>query len=129
MNINRFLWIATTTLFSAMGALLGYGLGTFYTDYKVGGSPVVAEGMRPLVIFAIVCGMAVVMARVGASVGNPISACFIRINEMSAADRVLGILGLLTGLVFGLLLTFPLVLPEAFSNAWTLPLVKLCIMT
>lgn len=129
MNINRFLWIATTTLFFAIGGLLGYGLGLFYTDYKVAESPVVSESMRPLVIFAIVCGMAIVFARIGASVGNKVSASFSNLNQMSAADRVLGICGLLLGLTFGLLITFPLVLPEAVTNAWTVPLVKLCIMT
>lgn len=128
MNINRFLWIATTTLFLVVGALAGWALGLFYTSLKVGGSPVVSVRTSPVVIAAIACGTAIVMARVGASVGNRIVTNFSRIHQMSAADRVLGIGGLLIGLVFGLLISFPLGLPEGTSLAWALPLVKMCIM-
>ena len=128
MNINRFLWIATTTLFAFLGLLAGWMLGLFYVSQKSGGTPIVSVGMQPIVVAAIAGGMAIVLARVGASVGNRVAGAFSRLHDMSVADRVLGILGLLIGLVFGLLITFPLVLPEAVTNAWTVPLVKLVIM-
>ncbi|HEX8550507.1 MAG TPA: PIN domain-containing protein [Abditibacteriaceae bacterium] len=128
MNVNRFLWVATTTLFLITGALAGWALGTFYTAQKIGDSPIVAESMRSLVIGTIVVGMSVVMARVGASLGNRVSASFSRIHEMSIADRVLGICGLLLGLLFGVLITIPLDFSNTFSNAWTVPLINFCIM-
>ncbi|HEX8834697.1 MAG TPA: PIN domain-containing protein [Abditibacteriaceae bacterium] len=128
MNINRFLWVATTTLFCVTGGFAGWALGLFYTQREIDGSSIVNPTAQPLVIATMALGMAVVMARVGAGLGNRAIASLGRVQQMSVADRVLGIVGLLLGLLFGVLITVPLYLPASVTNIWTVPLIKLCIM-
>jgi uncharacterized protein YacL len=132
MNINRVLWVATTALFCITGALAGWAIGAYYAGTQVGGSDFeFARKARPFVIGAITLGLTVVMTRIGASLGNRIVASIDRVQNMSVADRVLGIIGLLIGLFFGVLITIPFSLPPDVTTAWsvfTIPLIKLCIM-
>jgi uncharacterized protein YacL len=128
MNINRFLWIAATGLFCITGAFAGWAIGSYYTNYKIGDTTIVQDGARPLVKAVITIGLAIVMARLGAGLGNRIIASLSRIHSMSVADRVLGFVGLLLGLLLGVLVTVPIDLPATMVSAWTIPLIKLCVM-
>lgn len=119
MNINRLLYIMTTALFGILGGVVGWIGGSAYAQTQ-GTAPF----MRDVVTFTICIGSAIVMARVGSWLADRMLAGLGRVNQLSAADRVLGIVGMLLGLLFGTLIT--LALPN--SPTWMIP-VKLFVMT
>ena len=118
MNINRLLYIMTTALFGILGGVVGWVGGQTYA-LSQGGSQL----MRGTITFTIAIGSAIVMARVGSWLADRMLAGLGRVHQMSAADRVLGIVGMLLGLLFGALIT--LALPN--TPAWMIP-VKLFVM-
>jgi 2-C-methyl-D-erythritol 4-phosphate cytidylyltransferase len=118
MNINRILWIMTTFVFAVIGGVTGWYGGRAYAIAQTGSNQL----MRDVIIWTIAIGSAIVMARVGSWLADRLLAGLGRVHQMSAADRVLGIVGMLLGLLFGTLVT--LALPN--SGAW-IP-VKLFIM-
>lgn len=129
MNINRIVWIATTVLFGLTGLLAGWALGVFYVGRKMGDSLIVSHPLQQtIVVVTMAVGLSVILARMGSFVGNGIVATLGRIHRFSVADRVLGILGILLGLLFGALINTTLSIPINSAGVWTLPLVKLCIM-
>ena len=118
MNINRLLYIMTTSLFGILGGVIGWVGGQAYAQSQ-GGSQL----MRGTITITIAVGSAIVMARVGSWLADRMLAGLGRVHQMSAADRVLGIVGMLLGLLFGALIT--LALPN--TPAWMIP-VKLFVM-
>lgn len=121
MNINRILWIMTTVLFGVIGAATGWFGGRAYAmsaSVSVGSAL-----MRDTITFTIAIGSAIVMARVGSWLADRLLAGLGRVHQLSAADRVLGIVGMLLGLLFGSLISL------ALPNSGQMIPVKLVIMT
>ena len=118
MNINRLLYIMTTSLFGILGGVIGWVGGRTYAD-----SQQIAPLTRDTMAITIMVGSAIVMARVGSWLADRMLDGLGRVHQMSAADRVLGIVGMLLGLLFGSLIT--LALPN--TPAWMIP-VKLFVM-
>jgi hypothetical protein len=110
MNIQRFVWIVMTLLFGVAGAIGGYSLGDLYITK---GLPLMGGGMR-----ASDChwGARCFSHRAGhrrrslrfVFADKVILAGLRQTSKLSAADRVLGIAGALLGLLFGVLITYPL---------------------
>ncbi len=128
MNTNRLIWFATTLLCGLLGVIVGRWLGIGYTQaFEQPFSPMLVDKpLGSLVVGVVAFGTAIVMLRVGSWVAErhaiPRVAHF---QQLSAVDRVLGIIGALLGLVFGVLVTLPLLaLPD--HHIW-LP-VQLCAM-
>ncbi len=119
MNINRVLWLMTTVVFGVIGAATGWVGGGSYARSTAGGNFM----MRDVVTFTIAIGSAIVMARVGSWLADRMLAGLGRVHQMSAADRVLGIVGMLLGLLFGTLVSMAI----SGNDAWIIP-VKLVIM-
>lgn len=134
MNTQRFIWAATTVLFCVAGALLGWSLGQVYTRFDaplvgIGSgaptrdAPLVQGAQAQVVILTLTLGVAIVMARFGSLVADRfLIPSLSRLHRVSAADRVLGVVGAMLGLVFGVLITLPI--PNL--PAW-LP-IKFCVM-
>ena len=119
MNINRVLWIMTTLLFGIIGGVVGWIGGHAYANNQS-----VKGFVNDTMTVTIAVGSAVVMARVGSWLADRLLAGLGRVHQLSAADRVLGIGGMLLGLLFGALVTMPL---SSISNVWILP-AKLFVM-
>ena len=119
MNVNRILWLMTTVLFGVIGGATGWLGGHAYANNMAANNAL----MRDSISFTIAIGSAIVMARVGSWLADRLIAGLGRVNQMSAADRVLGIVGILLGLLFGSMVS--LALPNV--AAWMIP-VKLFIM-
>jgi uncharacterized protein YacL len=118
MNVNRILWLMTMVLFGVIGGATGWLGGRAYANNMADNAL-----MRDSISFTIAISSAIVMARVGSWLADRLIAGLGRVNQMSAADRVLGIVGILLGLLFGSMVS--LALPNV--AAWMIP-VKLFIM-
>jgi uncharacterized protein YacL len=125
MNTTRLIWITTTILFSLVGLLVGRWLGQQYVQ-GFEGSILLNKPLGTIVISVIAVGLAIVLARLGSWIADRFIIGGLRhFQTLSAADRVLSIVGGLLGLLFGVLATLPLLsLPD---KALWLP-VQLCVM-
>lgn len=130
MNIQRFVWAATVLLFSLIGVLVGFALGQYYAQVADESlsihSPALAYIPTTLAI-----GMGIVLARLGSSTAHrQILPTLHHLDELSAADRVLGFTGALLGLIFGVIVTVPI--PNSINSlgvaSWEIILIKFCIM-
>ena len=128
MNTNRLIWFATTLLCGLLGVIVGRWLGIGYTQaFEQTNSPMLVDKpLGGLVVGVVAFGTAIVMLRVGSWVAErhaiPRAMNF---QQLSAVDRVLGIIGAMLGLAFGVLVTLPLLaLPD--HHIW-LP-IQLCAM-
>jgi uncharacterized protein YacL len=128
MNTNRLIWFATTLGMALAGAIVGRWAGLLYTAvFDQPQSPLLeGKSLGALVVWGIAAGMAIVCARLGSWIADrfviPRAA---RFHAMSVADRLLSAGGALLGLVFGTLVTLPmLAMPDRLL--W-LP-VQLCVM-
>lgn len=121
MNLNRLIWVVTTSFFCLVGGMLGYVAGAAYIAQDIS----VVKAMQTPLLTAFTVGLAIVMARVGSWLANRfIITGLDRLQQLSAANRALGIIGVLIGVLFGLMIA--LTLP---SSPWLIWLsVKLCVM-
>ena len=117
--VNRLLYLMTTALFCVIGGATGWLGGRAYAVSTAGNNALMRDGMS----ITIAVGSAIVMARIGSWLADRMIAGIGRVHQMSVADRVLGILGILLGLLFGSLIS--LAIPN--NAAWMIP-VKLIIM-
>lgn len=108
MNVNRLIWISTTALFGFIGFLLGLSLGRLYLARFVAFDSV-KEPARTFIAATIAVGAAIILARFGSWMADRYLLRTLRtMKEVSAADRVLGIVGVLLGVLFAVLVTVPL---------------------
>lgn len=131
MNTQRLIWFTTTILFLFAGAMLGLSLGEYYTHISaplVSGRssqpvPLVQGGAATVVVVTLTVGIAIILARIGSWMADRfLIPGMLHLHNVSAADRVLGIVGGLLGLLFGVLLTLPI------SNDLIWIPIKFCIM-
>lgn len=132
MNTQRFVWAATTVLFLVAGAVLGWWIGEAYSTVRLdqvtdGGSikkaPLVDGVQARIVVTTLTVGVAIVLARLGSWVADRfLIPGLSRFHRLTAADRVLVITGAILGLIFGVLVTFPIP-----NSAVMLP-IKFCVM-
>ena len=121
MNVNRLIWITTTTLFAFIGFLMGLSLGRLYLDKFMQSG--MKEPMKMVIITTLAVGSAIILARLGSWLANRfLIGSLSQMKDVSAADRVLGIVGVLLGVLFGALITVPLP-----GEPFWLP-IKLCAM-
>lgn len=107
MNVNRLIWITTTVLFAFIGFMMGLSFGGLYLERYVGAG--VKEPMKILTIATLACGSAIILARLGSWLANRfLLGSLSQMKEISPVDRVLGIVGVLLGVLFGALITAPL---------------------
>lgn len=133
MNINRLFWLAMTLLCCVVGGLVGAQLGAAYTSYKIGVSPLVPSSLAAVTVATFSLGTCIILARVGSWLADRVIAGLARVHQISAADRILGIIGVLLGMFFGAMVTLVLNVPQ--FGAWNVPqfgawmvLVKLCVL-
>ena len=118
MNTQRLVWGATVLLFAIVGAILGYQAGIVYPRLPIEG---VQDARYVQPILSI--GLAIVMARLGSLLADRLLLpAMRRFDELSVADRILGVAGALLGLLFGVLVTIPV------PNAPVWIVVKFCIL-
>ncbi len=123
MNVNRLIWTTTTALFGLIGFLLGLSLGRLYATFIII-SGAAKESLQMVVTATLSVGIAIVMARFGSWLADRyLLDNLSHLKQVSAADKVLGIVGVLLGVLFAVLVTLPL--PN--TPVWWLP-VKLCAM-
>lgn len=121
MNVNRLIWISATILFAFIGFLMGLSSGRLYVERFVGSG--MKEPMKLLVVATLAVGGSIILARLGSWLANRfLLGTLSQMQEVSVADRVLGIVGVLLGVLFGALITIPL----PADPIW-LP-IKLCAM-
>ena len=107
MNIQRFLWAATTLLFAFFGWIFGGWLGYAYVSRLA--SDVKNQAGVALIEPTVTLGMTVVAARLGWVLFERfVNPSLKHLSKLSAAYKVLGITGALSGLIFGLIVTAPL---------------------
>ena len=120
MNTQRLVWGATVLLFSIVGAILGYQAGLAYVRLNEAALAGVTVSYVPPILSI---GLAIVMARLGSLVADRFLLPAVhRLDELSVADRILGVMGALLGLTFGVLIT--LIIPN--SATWIV--VKGCVL-
>ena len=128
MNTNRLIWFATTLLGALVGAIAGRGIGLIYTQLfdKPSSEMLVGKPLGSLVVLGIAVGMAIVGARLGSWAASRYAVPqSMRFHSMSVADRLLTVAGALLGLLFGVMVTLPL-LSQPDRALW-LP-VQFCVM-
>lgn len=109
MNIKRLIWFIATILFCIIGLMLGYALGQYYVDlpYLEGALQGKPSGVAVLITTTI-CG-GIILARIGSWFADRILINGMkRFQSISPAVRLLGIVGVMLGLVFAVLVTWPL---------------------
>ena len=123
MNTQRLVWGATVLLFAIVGAILGYEAGIGYLRLPIEG----VQGARlPYVPPIVTVGLSIVMARLGSMLADRFLLPAVRrLDELSVADRLLGVFGALLGLMFGVLITIPI---AADAPTWILVTVKVCVL-
>ena len=120
MNTQRLVWGATVLLFAIVGAILGYYAGIAYPKLNIDG---VRGANLPYVPPILSIGMGIVAARLGSLLADRLLLPAVhRLDELSVADRILGVSGALLGLMFGVLVTLPI------PNAPTWIVVKFCVL-
>ena len=130
MNTHRLIWVSTTVLFSIVGLMLGRWAGMMYVlKFEAIETPTEWLSSRPIgvgISLLMGVGLAIIMARGGSWVADRfLLSALRRFQELSPVDKVLGVVGGLIGLMFGVLITLPLLaLPDKLM--W-LPL-QLCVM-
>ena len=123
MNVNRLIWTTTTALFGLIGFLLGLSLGRLYATFIII-SGTAKESLQMVVTATLTVGIAIVMARFGSWLADRyLLDNLSHLKQVSAADRVLGIVGVLLGVLFAVLVTLPI--PN--TPLWLLP-IKFCAM-
>ncbi len=125
MNTQRLVWGATVLLFAIVGAILGYYAGIAYPKLNING---VRGANLPYVPPILSIGLGIVAARLGSLLADR---CLLpavhRLDELSVADRILGVAGALLGLVFGVLITVSITnIPNV--NGVLLIVIKFCIL-
>ncbi|MEO6906872.1 MAG: PIN domain-containing protein [Abditibacteriaceae bacterium] len=109
MNIKRLIWFIATILFCIIGLMLGYTLGQSYIliPYLSGaleGKP----GGTMVIITTTICG-GIILARLGSWLAERFLVNGIgRFQSISPAVRLLSIVGVMLGLIFAVLVTWPL---------------------
>ncbi len=126
MNTQRFVWGATVLLFAIVGAVSGYYAGVAYLHLPIEG---VQDARLPYVPPVVSIGLAIVAARLGSYVADRFLLPGVRrLDELSVADRILGVAGALIGLIFGVLITVSITnIPNL--NGALLILIKFCVLT
>jgi len=109
MNFKRLIWFIVTILFCVIGLMLGYTLGQHYIGLTyLEGSLQGKPGGVVVTVTMTVCG-GIIMARLGSWFADRFLINGMnRFQSISPADRMLGIVGVLLGLVFAVLVTWPL---------------------
>ncbi len=120
MNVNRAIWTTLTVICALIGAIIGFGVASYYSQVKVKGmlplpptatgdvDILVPDGARvPLFIVLTLC-FAVVFFRLGSVLGAALVGQTSHIHTLSPIDRVLGVIGALLGLIFWFFLMLPL---------------------
>ena len=120
MNTQRLVWGATVLLFAIVGAILGFYAGIAYPKLDIDG---VRGANLPYVAPILSVGLGIVAARLGSLLADRFLLPAVnRLDELSVADRILGVSGALLGLIFGVLVTLPI------PNAPLWIVVKFCIL-
>lgn len=125
MNTQRFVWGATVLLFAIVGAVLGYYAGNAYLRLPIEG---VQDARLPYVPPVFSVGLSIVAARLGSYVADRFLLPAVRrLDELSVADRILGVAGALIGLVFGVLITASITNIPNLDGA-LLIVIKFCVL-
>ncbi len=126
-QVNRFFWLMMTVLCAIAGGLLGWRLGVSYTQIRVmpSGARMVEGALSQVIIATMTLGTAIIMARVGSWLADRVVVALGKVHQLSAADRVLGIIGVLLGVMFGAMISLVLNFPE--FGSWMV-LVKVCVL-
>jgi uncharacterized protein YacL len=146
MNRNRVIWTTITTLCTVIGAVVGYVISSYYSQVTYVGdrlqfprsgvrdqlvpfwtrtSPadplVPPSALWPLFI-VLTLGFAVIFVRLGSWIADHGVGFVERVRSnretTAAVDRVLGIVGALLGMIFGVLLTLPLANRASEQGSW-----------
>lgn len=119
MNVKRAIWTTLTVLCAIIGAIIGYGIASYYTGIKIDGLRLLAPGNKdgdilvpsssqgPLFI-VLTLGFSVIFFRGGSRLGDMLVGQTSHVHTLSAVDRVLAIVGALLGMIFGVCLMLPL---------------------
>lgn len=119
MNVNRAIWTTLTVLCAIIGAIIGFGIASYYSMVKIDGilplSPssktgdiLVPEGARGPLFIVLTLGFTVLFSRAGSVLGAVLVGQTSHVHTLSAVDRVLAIVGALLGMIFGVCLMLPL---------------------
>ena len=120
MNTQRLVWAATVLLFAIVGAILGYQAGLAYVHLNERALAGVSVSYVPPILSV---GLGIVAARLGSLLADRVLLPSVsRLDELSVADRILGVTGALLGLLFGVLIT--LIIPN--TPLWVV--VKFCLL-
>lgn len=125
MNINRFFWLTMTLLCGIAGGLVGAQLGASYTDIKIAGDVLVPSSLAAVTVATFSLGTCIILARVGSWLADRVIVGLARVHQVSVADRILGIVGVMLGVFFGAMVTLVLNVPQ--FGAWMV-LIKLCVL-
>lgn len=119
MNVNRAIWTTLTVMGAVLGLIVGYVLATQYSQVTIGATLLVPPtSVLPMIIVLSLAFM-VVLARLGSWMADHLVIHTIgRIHSLSAVDRVLGIVGALIGLIFGVGFTLPLAPLASEQSIW-----------
>ncbi len=106
MNTQRLVWGATVLLFAIVGAIVGFYAGTTYLHLNARALAGISVSYVPPILSV---GLGIVVARLGSLLADRVLLPAVsRLDELSVADRILGVTGALLGLIFGVLVTLPM---------------------
>ena len=109
MNFKRLIWFITTIVFCVVGLILGYALGQYYVGMPYLEGALEGKPSGVAVLITTTLGGGIILARIGSWFADRILINGMsRFQSISPAVRILGIIGVMLGLVFAVLVTWPL---------------------
>jgi uncharacterized protein YacL len=117
MKLIKVAWAILTCFFAIVGSIVGYQVGCWYVRWDYVSVTMAHRPMVQAFVVAVMTSLFVLCASfLGSWVARRVTDITVQLNQVSAADKLASVVGLLLGLVLALLVTYPFT--RLTNNGW-----------
>lgn len=117
MKLVKVTWAILTCFFAIVGSIVGYQVGSWYVRWEYVSTTMTHRPMVQAFVVAAMTSLFVLCASfLGSWVARRVTDITVQLNQVSAADKLASVLGLLLGLILALLVTYPFT--RLTNNGW-----------